>query len=176
MDLFRNLRLHWFNYMLKKRMGRKQVERHSMNFNRANRIGILFDATDLDNQVFVESYAQVLRKAGKKVNILAFINDKNEHNELPFKHFNLKHLSWYLHPNSDDVNEFMDTPFDILLCLHLNEVQSMEYVAALSKAHLRVGKYSENKTHCYDLMIDSTAETTLQHFISQVDKFLKIMN
>ena len=53
MDLFRNLRLRWNAYMLKKRLGQLNVERSSIRFEQTKRIGILFDATNLDNQVFV---------------------------------------------------------------------------------------------------------------------------
>ncbi len=175
MKLFRNLRLRWHEYMLKQRMKQQTAARSSIRFEQAKRVGILFDATNLDNQVFVENYVQLLRKSGKQVSLLAFVDDSHEHNNLPFKYYNRKDLSWYEHPNSSDVNQFIETPFDVLLSLHIHSVKSLEYISALSHALLRVGKYDDKKIHCYDLMIDNAENTNLQHFIQQVDKHLKIM-
>ncbi len=175
MKLFTNLRLRWHAYMLKKRMKQLKVERSSIQFEKAKRIGIVFDATSLDNQAFAENYVQMLRKAGKRVDILAYVDDEQEHNNFPFKYFNQKDLSWYFHPKSDEVNQFIETPFDILISLHLHDVLSLEYISALSHAKIRVGKYNENKLHCYDLMIDGSKHEDLRNFIQQVDKNLKIM-
>lgn len=175
MKLFRNLRLRWNAYMLKKRLNQLKVERSSIRFEKAKRIGILFDATNLDNQVFVENYVQMLRKSGKQVTILAYVDDAQEHNNFPFKYYNQKDLSWYEHPKSSDVNQFMETSFDILISLHIHDVLSLEYISALSHSKMRVGKYDDTKIHCYDLMIDNATNNNLQHFIQQVDKHLKIM-
>lgn len=175
MKLFRNLRLRWHDYMLKQRLKQLTVERSSIRFEKANRIGILFDATNLDNQVFVENYVQNMRKIGKQVSLLAFVDDNQEHNNFPFKYYNHKHLSWYEHPNSSDVNQFIETKFDILISLHIHDVQSLEYISALSHAKMRVGKYDESKIDAYDLMIDNSNNNDLQHFIQQVDKHLKIL-
>lgn len=161
--------------MLKQRLKQSKIERTSIRFEKAKRIGILFDTTNLDNQVFVENYVQMLRKGGKQVSLLAYVDDNQEHNNLPFKYYNQKHLSWDGRPNSPDVNQFMETPFDILLSLHIHDVQSLEYISALSNAHMRVGKYDDSKIDSYDLMIDNAKNDNLKHFIQQVDKHLKIM-
>ena len=175
MKLFRNLRLRWHDYTLRQKMKRLSVERTSISFEKSKRIGILFDATNLDNRVFVENYVQTLRKAGKRVDIMAFVDDEQEHDNLPFKYFNTKNLSWYEHPNTSEVADFINTPFDILLSLHLHSVKSLEYISALSHAKMRVGNYDESRIDCYDLMIDNRQNDNLQHFIQQVDKHLKIM-
>jgi hypothetical protein len=161
--------------MLRKKMEHLSVKRASIRFEKSKRIGILFDATNLDNRVFVENYMQLLRKAGKRVDIMAFVDDEQEHDNLPFKYFNNKNLSWYEHPNTSEVEDFINTPFDILLSLHLHSVKSLEYISTLSHASMRVGKYDESKIHCYDLMIDNAQNDNLQHFIQQIDKHLKIM-
>jgi len=175
MKLFRNLRLRWHDYMLRKRMESLSIKRASIRFEKSKRIGILFDATNLDNRVFAENYVQLLRKAGKRVDIMAFVDDEQEHDNLPFKYFNIKNLSWYEHPNTSEVEDFISTPFDILLSLHLHSVRSLEYISTLSHASMRVGKYDESKIDCYDLMIDNAQNDNLQHFIQQIDKHLKIM-
>lgn len=161
--------------MLKQRLKELKVERSSISFEKAKRVGILFDTTKLENKVFVENYVQMMRKLGKQVSLLAYVDDNQDHNNLPFKYYNQKDLSWYEHPDSSDVTQFMEIPFDILLSLHIHDVQSLEYISTLSNARMRVGKYDESKIHCYDLMIDHGENNNLQHFIQQVDKHLKIM-
>lgn len=176
MEFLNNLRLRWHEFVLRKRIKRKRVSHHSIGIQKANKIGILFDATQDENSIFVDNYARILRKHGKKVECLAYIDDLEEHDTPHYAHFNKKDLSWYLHPKKETAHQFMDTKFDILLCLFTNPVLPLEYISALSSANFRVGHYSDDKLHCYDLMIDNTDGNDLQKFIGEVDQRLKIFN
>ena len=117
-----------------------------------------------------------MRKSGKEVEILAYLDDKIEHNNLIYKYFNKNDLSWYLHPKSSDAQQFMNAKFDILLGLHVKPNMALEYIAALSNANFRIGHYEVNNTHCYDFLIEDANNGDLQKFIGQIDHFLKVFN
>ena len=108
--------------------------------------------------------------------ILGYFDDKQEHKNVIFKYFNNKDLNWYWHPKSEVVNEFIATPFDILISLHLKPCPPLEYISSTSQAHLRVGRYHPQKEHCYDLMIDVADEYDLKGFSEQVESMLKRVN
>ncbi|MEM7101970.1 MAG: hypothetical protein AAF502_02490 [Bacteroidota bacterium] len=163
-------------YILGQRMKHLKVQRESKNFADARRIGILFDASRPENQVFVNEYRETLIKQDKKVEILGYFDDKQPHNNVIFKYFNKKNLTWFWIPKSKDVEAFINTPFDILISLHLQPAPQLEYVSALSKAHMRVGLFRDDKQHCYDLMIDNPESQDLKTFTKQVDYLLNIIN
>jgi len=147
-----------------------------MNFQEADTIGILFDATHPASRVFINEYRESLIAKDKRVSILGYFNDKNDHQNVIFKYFNNKDLTWHWHPKSEVVREFTNRQFDILIGLHLVPCPPLEYVAALSQAHIRVGRYRPEREHCYDLMIDIADDYNLQGFSEQIEAFLKRVN
>jgi hypothetical protein len=177
MSFLNQLQARFHNFFLQKKMRKSKAERYSMSFEKAKRIGILFDATNPDNAEVVSSYRDSLKNKGKQVEILAYINDKEDHDQSSyFNYFNKRQLTWSLEPKSNEIEQFMTTPFDILLGLHIEGVQPLEYIAALSNAHLRVGQYREGKEYCYDLIIDTPENDNLKNFVGQVDYYIKNMN
>jgi hypothetical protein len=146
-----------------------------MEFDVANSIGILFDATDGVNRNMVMDYAQNLKKQGKNVKLLGFVKSKEKELSFPFNFFTLQKVNWKMIPESAEVNQFLNRPFDILINLYLGKNQPIEYISALSNANLRVGPYSDN-TNSYDLIIDTPIGTDLEHLIKQVNFFLNKIN
>lgn len=145
-----------------------------MEFDKAHQIGILFDGTDLNNREVVLRFAKELRSAGKAVKLLGYLNNRTESESFPFKVFNNRNIDWLMRPTGDSVADFLDHTFDILLNLSMEENPALEYIAALSKAHYRVGAFSKS-THCYELMIDLPASQQLPDLIKQIEFFLQKM-
>ncbi len=171
-----DVRLKTYHYYLEKKVSDLKITRKSISFKNARSIGILLDATDRENQVFADKDRDQLRKMGKKVNVLAYFNDSLTHNNILFDYFNNKNLNWYYQPKSKKVEDFMNTSFDVLISLHLDQSPPLEFISACSKAHMRVGQYREDKEFCYDLMIDISDDPDLDKFVNEVDVYLKIIN
>ena len=49
----------------------------------------------------------------------------------------------------------MEEKYDLLIDLNVHDHFSLKYIAAFSKASFKVGKYDENNTAVYDMMIDA---------------------
>ena len=174
--MFNNWRAQWHRSSLLKKLKSIKIDRTPQSFADAKSIGILFDATNVDARSVVDDYMEDLKKQGKKVELLGYLDDKIRHNDLAFKHYNKRDLNLFFQPNSPIVQKFYNTPFDILICLCTGKVLPLEYVAAMSKANLRVGRYYDDRTYCYDLMIDSENGNDLGKFLKQIDRLLKIVN
>lgn len=173
-----DIRYKFYDYHLKKKLVSVADRRQSkpMNFRQADTIGILFDATKPASRVFINEYRELLINKDKQVSILGYFDDRQDHQNVIFKYFNKKDLNWYWHPTSNTAKEFAARQFDILIGLHLNPCPPLEYVAALSQAHIRVGRYHPNREHCYDLMIDVADDYNLKAFSEQLEEFLKRVN
>lgn len=178
MSFLRNIQLRLHYYRLHSKIKRHAVERYSMSFDQAKRIGILYDASQPDHEAIVKKYRQTLQKSGKKVEMLAYMQEPQEAIEETHQvhYLHRKQLTWSLEPKGSSVETFINTPFDILLGLHIGDSQPLEYIAALSKAHLRVGQYRDGREFCYDLIIDTPPNDSLQNFIGQVDYYIRNLN
>jgi Family of unknown function (DUF6913) len=175
MQIFEQIQTRIHHRLLQKELPRRKVRRCSMFLDDAKRIGVLFDASELEQKQAVLDFVEHLREEGKSVSSLAFVDRSLKGKNQPFHTFSKKDLDWALRPKSSVVAEFLEKPFDLLLIFLQKEIVPVEYIAATSKARFRVGMASE-KTYCYDLMIDTPKEGGLQAFIDQVVFYLKKMN
>jgi hypothetical protein len=174
MQFIEQIRTRLHHSFLKKEISNQRNSRSSMYLDNAASVGILFDGTELDDRETIVNYAEKLKKAGKKVTLLAFFDNKLKSEDFTFKHFNRQQLDFALRPKSRDVLEFAEQRFDLLLNLSNRNILPLDYIAAHSKAKFRVGPFTE-KTFCYDLMIEHSGKKDLGAFIQQVVFYLKKM-
>ncbi|MBK8489661.1 MAG: hypothetical protein IPL49_01845 [Saprospirales bacterium] len=160
--------------LLQQQLRHHRFPRQSLQFDKTHTIGILFDGTDLDSREIVLGFAKELRSAGKSVKLLGYLDNRTESESFPFKVFNKRNIDWLMRPKGDSVADFLDHTYDILLNLSMVENLALEYIAALSKAHYRVGAFSKT-THCYELMIDLPPTQRLPDLIKQIEFFLQKM-
>lgn len=177
MRIIKDSQLFFHRYLLKKQLKsrRQSAKRKLVNLDTAKTVGILFDATELDDRNVVLKYAKALKDQGKRVRTLGYFDNKLENENFTFSHFNRKKLDWALRPTGEAVMTFMKEQLDLLLTIDPLTKFHMEYIAALSNAHLKVGPYTDN-TYCYDLMIDAGAGSNLHSFINQIEHLLKKTN
>jgi len=175
MRFFSKIQSYFFKSHLNNKLAQIKSNRTSVDFDFAESIGILFDATDAKHRTKVRDYAQSLIRNGKHVKLLGFINSKEKELSFPFSFFSQREVSWKMIPESPEVDKFLKNDFDILINLYLGKNNPIEYISAVSKANLRVGPYSDN-TNSFDLIIDTPIGTDLEHLIKQVNFFLNRIN
>ncbi len=176
MGFLERFRLFMYRRRLKNERRSGAVEHVSVSFNEARRIGILFNASDEEQRSNVRLYADRLKKKhNKKVELLGFYNDKEEHEkEAEFKYYTKKDLNWFYVPGKADVKGFVGEKFDILVNFISEPSVHSEWIMTLSHAKFRVGRYT-NSTDSLDLMIDEKKKDPA-HFIGLVDMYLKMFN
>jgi len=149
----------------------RKITRYPVSFDQAQSVGLLFEATDPQDRNIVRQYAEELKNKGIKVTLFAFLRENEPNPNFAFKHFTKKDLNWFQHPKEEAISGFINQPFDFLINLYLKPEPALEYVSGMSRAHLRVGPYSE-KLHSYDLMIDTARQPNLDFFVKHVSYFL----
>lgn len=172
MGWIKNIRLRLHNYFLQKELKTRKRETHSVNWEDAHSIGILFNATELKDRQTVLQYKEKLKNEGKQVKLLGYFQTEQNDPNFTFRHFNRKQIDWALRPSSPQIDEFLNMEFDLLLNLEPRTQLHSEYIAVLSKARLKVGPVSDN-TECYDLMIDTSDQMNIDSFIKQIEALLK---
>ena len=158
------------NYLRKRKLNQIAHTSNSNGINEAKSIGILFDGVDLDARDIVEKFASNLKKQNKKVSVLAYIGDFEDNNSMLFKSYNKKSINWLQLPQNPEVDDFINTPFDIVFNLYEVSPEHVIYIIKASKAKLKVGIPHENRIH--DLTLEMKNNFNLATFIKELTSLL----
>ena len=169
------IRKKLYNYFLNKEFNALDHKHQSINLDKAQSIVMMFIDDDLNKQKAILNFAKELNQQGKSVKMLAYIPAKETPEHLPYEAFSKKDIDWIFRPKSNNVNEFQNTPFDILFNFTSTTNKPLEYISALSRAKFRIGTLSEN-TLCYDLMVDCKSNSNITKIIEQMKFYLGKMN
>lgn len=176
MSLIQKIKSAFYKKSLRQKLKQGAAQtRQIVSFESAATVGLLFDATELNDREVALDYARNLKKRGKKVKLLGFFDNKLDNPNFTFPHFNRKNIDWAQRPTGKEVEEFIQRPLDIFINLATKTSSYTEYIAALTNAPLRVGPCTD-QTFCYELMIDLAGPKTLEAFIKEIEKILKITN
>ena len=164
------------NLRFRRELDQNKNGHQTVSFDSAKKIGLLYDATEQKDFEIVKEYVKSVRSRQKDVLALGYVDKKelpqNQFAQLGLDFFTRKDLNWQHFPQSLEVANFIKEPFDIVLNLSDNSVFPLRYIAAVSKAKFRVGRFDETSVPCYDMMIETTPGMELKQFISRAEEFL----
>lgn len=141
------------------------------NLEEAKTIGLLFDATDVDDRKKSLAYADKLRKQGKRVTVLGFIATVDKEATFSFDFFTLRQIDWAQRPQGEAISHWLGQDFEVLVCLFPQTAKFTEYLALHTRAALKIGPVAVNAS-AYDLMLDMPAKSSPQQIITQYEKVL----
>ncbi len=176
MSFLKPLRIKLHQRQLNKKMLKTNIIRNSISFDKVQSIGIVFNALNKDQEVQIIKYKKKLKEVlHKKVHILGYYNDKEDRSlSSTFKFYNKKSINWLSIPQNDDINNFMNEKFDLVINFLEKPHIHADYIMSLCNARFRIGRNTEN-THAYDMIINEANKDT-SHFIKQIENYLKIFN
>lgn len=167
------------NMIFMRRMRLPQKRRQVVSFDAARKIGMLYDATLESDYESVKNYVKLIRAEHKEVIALGYVDGKdlsrNQFAQLGLDFFTRKDLRWNMIPNSLEVKNFINEPFDILINLNDGNCFPLSYISAMSKARFRIGRYSKKNLHYFDFLIEAGNSTSLPQFIKEADRYLRII-
>lgn len=176
MTVLIGIRKKLHHYFLKRKISgfKKKVE--TVNYNSANEIILMYNAANEDHNHAVRKYSEKLIKEKKAVSLLGFMKKIPDEAANSSRYLSEADLNWLLNPNPARINKILNTKFDLLINFYPDECLALEYIAALSHAKFRVGRYVPDKVYCYDFMVQLKENESINEFISQVDHYLKYIN
>ena len=150
------------------------------NLKEAKKIGILYTLNDVPDYERVSQFVSQLQTEHKEVKALGFVINKNLIQrflpKLSFDFFSKRDLTWFYKPIHSQARDFIEKEFDLLIDLSLNDSFPLKYIAGLSKALCRVGRFSEENTDYYDFMIDLKPSVTSEEYLGHIQHYLTIIN
>ena len=166
-------------FLLKQKLSSVSRKKKLTNLNEAKSITIVYNVTSQTTFRTVKTLVKDLSTKQRQVMALGFINRKSIPNYCVAAnsgyYFNLRDLNWYGGPKNDYLKEFIRKEFDILIDLTMEDVYILKYITGLSKAKLKVGRYSKKHENYFDLMINLKESSTMEDFIEHVLHYLLIL-
>ncbi len=180
MSIVKKTRKKAGEYFLRKEFTDVKRQKKSVNFEEAETIALLFDATVPEEFEVVKKYIKSLKDNKRKVRAMGFYDAKEQpalmSSKLEYDFFTRKQLKWYLKPDDPIVENFISEPFDILINLCSNHKMPLLYIMALSRATLKVGRSHPKYEAYYDIIIEVPAETGISSFIQLAEKYLNMIH
>jgi hypothetical protein len=150
---------------------KSSIRRASTPYKHAESIGIIFSVEDRTKHDSIKDLIKKLEQDGKKVSVLEFLPKKKENYEFLFDFFTVDELSFWGNITSEKAMKFSNTPFDYLFYIDSQSNPLVLHLLARSKAHCRVGRFNEDESPYFELMIEDNGNT--RSLIDNVYKYTR---
>lgn len=134
-------------------------QRGSVPFKHAKNVGIIFSVEDKQKHNDIKEFIHLLEREGKSVKVLEFLPKKKENYEFLFDYFTNEDLNFWGNISSHQAETFMNTPFDYLFYIDKQSNPLVLNLLARSKAKCRIGKFAEQESDFFELMIETQGTT-----------------
>ncbi|HOY33028.1 MAG TPA: hypothetical protein PKW80_14205 [Bacteroidales bacterium] len=166
------IRKYFWNAEIQKKLPKVIRSKQIIHPSAAKSIGILYKVGEEKDYLIVTDFFSRLQNEKKEVRTLGWINLKDPphycYPRLMYDYITKRNINWFGKPSGEKINDFINKDFDILLNIDTSDNPSLTYAAALSKARLKVGKYSEKNKDYYDLMISLDKPPEVTELIEQM--------
>lgn len=181
MQLVEKVKVALGHSMLKKFSASLERHRTSPDIHSSPTIGILYDATDRDEYELVREFFKDLRQNRIKAVSLGYIDYKETLSFHPLArpesdYFFKSQLTWLNRPQSTVVDHFTEEPFDMLIHLSLKDFFPLDYIAATSRAGLKIGRAGAAVDYCFDMTFALDKDASLRSFAYTIIHYLSQIN
>jgi hypothetical protein len=134
---------------------------------RISTVGILFNATDLEERNEIINIQRWLVRKNLDVQLLGFIDKSVKVESYPFRYFTSKDINWYYVPDNFGTQHFSDQKFDLLFNLDLTDNLALHYLAAIGKAKLKSTLYDKD-INCYNFVLNPEEGYTMKQNVGNI--------
>ncbi len=149
------------------------------NLEKAKSVGILYDATNIEQIRKIEPFVKYFFDLRKEVKALGYVNMKSLDNchipRLNYDFFYKKDLNWYYKPQNYIIDNFIKKEYDILINLSDSSCIPIKYLVASSIAHFKIGQFEEGY-EIYDLMIKLNRKKRQERLMEEIKHYLNLIN
>jgi hypothetical protein len=166
--------------LIKRAMKRKICGDKSISLQRSKKIGILAFLDREEDFHRVVTFKKSLEAEGKKVMALGFFPRKNVPDfylvQSQIDVFTKRDVNFFGVPKGAFVRSFINEKFDILIDVSIEESSALAYIAGVSAAGIKVGKYRKKMLYVYDLLIKHPHDMPFDEYVSTLKSYLLLLN
>lgn len=181
MEFFKNLRVKTGMAMLSGKAARLHRKPAFINLENVRTIGIVWDASNIDDFRIISKFYQKMQEKKVDVKILGYFPGK----DLPNQYTAIRYLTclkrqdidFFYRPVTSEANSFTNFKFDVLIDINFRNLFPLFHVSSLSVAGMKVGLAdSQAENLPFDLMISMKNTVNLENYLEQVLYYLEMIN
>ncbi len=180
MVLFKGIRFFFGRTILKNRRNKIRRIKKFNNLRNSHKIGIVWDGSKPDDFDSISSFYQDMQNINIQVDIVCYYPDK----VLPDKYTAIRYLNCFKQsdlnlffiPQVYDINEFINTPYEILIDINNNEYFPLEFITTLSRAEFKVGHERLKYKDQLDMTMSTDKANDPAYYLEQVKYYLEMIN
>jgi len=180
MEIFYRSRLFWARALLRTRVKRTFRNKKFNNLRNAHKIGIVWDGDLVSDFKHITNLYQRLQSSGVQADIVCYFSGKI----LPDDYTALRYLScikksdlsFFYIPDRDDINDFISTPYEILIDINFRNKFPLLYITALSRAEFKIGAGGTINNNILDMTLEIADKEDIEFYLQQVEHYLNMIN
>ncbi|MCK0125540.1 hypothetical protein MWU76_14200 [Gelidibacter sp. F2691] len=137
-------------------------------------VGVIVDGSGFSDVEAFKTYFNDLGVQLPKIKIIIFAEDDKKTDKLWGNYFSKKDFGWNGGIKHAELQSFLDTPFDGLICFYKNNALELKMATAASQANFKIG-LSEVDDRLFDFILDVNTDQ-FQVFKAELQKYLTILN
>lgn len=116
-------------------------------------VGIVLNQSEFDDFEKFRIFFEDLKLNPNKIKIVGFIDDPKLVGSSIELLYSSKQIGWRGRIKNNELQSFLNTPFDVLISYYKNDNLELNLITALSKANFKVG-LSASDERLHDLILD----------------------
>ncbi|MBT8260969.1 MAG: hypothetical protein HKO92_01375 [Flavobacteriaceae bacterium] len=141
---------------------------------RINSVGILFNLAEFSDYDVFKKFIKSLNVKDNKVKFIAYIEDEKDTLNSWDSYYYEKDFGWKGKVNNIELQEFINTKFDLLISYYTVNRYELNIVTALSKANFKVGiAIHDERLNDFIVKVKPNEFVT---FITELKKYFKVLN
>lgn len=166
-------------YFLRRHMSRRERKKMVVGLDDAHKIGLVFDASEAADYRLTANFVKTLQDTGKKVHCIGYAQQKKLpgylNHQVNWVFCQKKDFAWNLKVKTHLMNQFVDDQLDILIDLSPSTLFHTKYIAGISNAKYKVGRFNPEQIDIFDLLIQVTDDVKLEDLMTHIIHYLKII-
>jgi hypothetical protein len=176
--MFKTIRRRIGNSILRRKLKHHRRSKSLFNFETSQLIGVVFKTDTQSEFETVKKFLHFLTEQNNKVVALCFVDYKRVPDyyflRKGFNFFSRSDLNLFFLPKTQFIHDFIEKSFDILIDLSTDKNFPLHFISSLSKAKFKIGKLKPGQ-NCFDVMIDTSKENTVQSLIEQIKHYVPVL-
>ena len=154
---------------------RNRALRTAVDYNHSQKIGLIFTIDDREKHDIIKNFIKLLEQDRKKVQVLAFLPEKQENHEFLFDYFTKKDVSFWGKYTSELIDRFTVNEFDYLFHIDFESSNFINGILALTKAKCRIGGVHSDDHNLYEMIV-KTPKNDFQKLVNEMYNYTSILN
>lgn len=180
MELCKGTRLSIGKLILGRRIRRVRRHKKFNNLHNAHKISIVWDGSNTEHFEAITAFYQDMHSRNIQVDIVCYY----PRTVLPDQYTAIRYLNcikrsdlnFFFIPRSEDIEEFINTPYEILIDINENNLFPVRYISSLSRAEFKVGSESSVYRDVLDMTIKTDRKNDPAYYLDQVKYYLEMIN